>query len=83
MGGVTHLDDKRPHYVGIAMCRSCGHGWVATIVQTTNLLKLECSRCGKFKSFFSFLPDNYLESSYSPDGEREFVSKGESEVSED
>lgn len=58
---ITHLDDLKPHFNGLAMCVACKKRWIATVVKDTSLFKLECPECGDQDSFFSFLPDEYLE----------------------
>jgi hypothetical protein len=48
MGEIIDIDDYRPHWVGIAVCRDCKHEWEA-IAPAGIVSGLECPNCGAMK----------------------------------
>lgn len=44
--------------VALAMCIPCKYRWIASFdFETTNIIQLECPRCGAQDSFVSILPN--------------------------
>lgn len=49
---IIALDEHRPHEVGPAYCRACGHGWVAVAPVVRDPGGLECPNCHEHESRF-------------------------------
>lgn len=69
MQNVEDINKNKPHFNAYAIClhlirdgysfTPCFNKWIATFPEGTNLLKLECPKCGAQDSFASFIPTEY------------------------
>lgn len=57
---VFDPDRLKPHAVGDAACRDCGHTWVAVVLANNRNSWFECPKCHMFRGRFvgPFVPKN-------------------------
>ena len=54
-------DSRKPHFSVMALCLSCHHKWIGTVLPETSLFGLECPKCNTRHSFASLLTDDYVD----------------------